>query len=55
MKKKYFVLKIYGDNYSFASFVFDTNSKDDAFKFVDLMTRNSDDDNIYQVGCWVEK
>ena len=56
MKRKYFVLKVYRDNYSYVTFVFDTDSKDDAFKFIDLMNRNSnDDDYSYQVGCWVEK
>ena len=56
MKKKYFVLKVYLDNYSCASVVFDTDSKDDAFNYVDLMSRNSNDDSYtYHVGCWVEK
>lgn len=55
MKKNYFVLKVYSENFSCASVVFDSNAKEDAFKFAELMTRNTNDSYSYHVGCWVEK
>lgn len=55
MKKNYFVLKVYSENFSCANVVFDSDNKDDAFSFAELMNRNSNDSYSYHVGCWVEK
>ena len=51
--KKYFVLKMHRNSTTYSSVVFNTDDKNDAVAYAEIMNRNADEGDSYHVAEFV--